>query len=718
MTRIARASSFAFACSGFAGLVYQVVWLRLAFASYGVITPVLSIVVSVFMAGLGIGAVVGARLARARSPRHALFAYVGAELGIAALAPTIKAQLAAGQWALSSMQGASSGAYLFLSGLALALALIVPCTLMGTTYPLMLAAVRGSLDASRGFGRLYLANTVGAAVGALGSVFIIEILGFSATILVGALCNATAAVAALSLRTTLSDVAPPSPPVPPASSSSMTARDPRWLILFTTGFASMAMEVVWSRLFAPVLGHLVYSFASLLCTFLVATTVGAALYRRGLFRMSIDAHVALVTFAALVPVVANDLRVAPAGIVAAVGVFGLRFFPLLTIVPLCLLLGALTPRIIDDLSHGDPRPVARAYAINVAGCVIGPLVASYLILPHVSCALALTLVAAPLALFAGRLALRAAVGGAVVVVGVLAFSWVVTYDDPIPRGFADDVRVIRRDHTATVISTGTGNAKRLVVNGIGLTKLTPITKTMAHLPLLAAKEPKSALVICLGMGTTWRSLMSWPIRAVAVELLPSVVEAMPYYYDDSAKMRADPRGAIIVDDGRRFLERTDEMFDVITLDPPPPLDAAGVGLLYSDEFYALAKRRLKPGGVLQAWIFAVPGSVEMRAIVRSFADAFPHVRAFEGIEGFGIHLLGSTEPVVFPTDVAAHLPASALADLRELTVTGDAVRDLELVVSHEYAVGDLVGSDASLRMTDDLPINEYHWLRDLLSQAQ
>ena len=67
-----------------------------------------------------------------------------------------------------------------------------------------------------------------------------------------------------------------------------------------------------------------------------------------------------------------------------------------------------------------------------------------------------------------------------------------------------------RDSTATVIATGAGMDKQILVNGYGMTSLTPITKMMAHLPLaFLDRPPQNALDICFGMGTTFRSLLSW-----------------------------------------------------------------------------------------------------------------------------------------------------------------------------------------------------------------
>ena len=152
---------------------------------------------------------------------------------------------------------------------------------------------------------------------------------------------------------------------------------------------------------------------------------------------------------------------------------------------------------------------------------------------------------------------------------------------------------VLRDNTATVIATGDGMTKRLLVNGIGITFLTPITKMMAHLPLAFLDHtPRSALVVCFGMGTTYRSLLSWDIQTTAVELVPSVPRLLPYYHRDGAELMKSPLSHVVIDDGRRYLERTSEQYDVITIDPPPPVEAAGTSLLYSKEFYSIIRRRL------------------------------------------------------------------------------------------------------------------------------
>jgi len=126
------------------------------------------------------------------------------------------------------------------------------------------------------------------------------------------------------------------------------------------------------------------------------------------------------------------------------------------------------------------------------------------------------------------------------------------------------------------------------------------------------------------MGTSYRSALSWDIETTTVELAPSVIEAFGFYHADTERILGNPKGHVIIDDGRRYLARVPGKFDVIVVDPPPPPEAAGSSLLYSDEFYELAKQRLNPGGIRHAW--PPPGGdlVSIKAVLRSISDSFPH----------------------------------------------------------------------------------------------
>ena len=273
-------------------------------------------------------------------------------------------------------------------------------------------------------------------------------------------------------------------------------------------------------------------------------------------------------------------------------------------------------------------------------------------------------------------------------------------------------REVRRDYTATVTATGHGMEKRLLVNGMGMTSLTTITKMMAHLPMAArSTPPRNAVVICMGMGTTFRSLLSWDVPVTAVELVPSVPELMPYFHADAAHVLAKPGARIAVDDGRRFLERAGETFDVITIDPPPPVRAAGSSLLYTREFYAAAAARLAPDGVLQQWIPLAEPMVAS-AMIRAVADSFPHVRVFQSIEGWGTHILASPSPLELPSarTLARRMPPAAVKDLVEWQPDMRPEWMFLVVLRREVPLAD-AAPPGTKALEDDHPLNEYYLLR-------
>jgi spermidine synthase len=122
------------------------------------------------------------------------------------------------------------------------------------------------------------------------------------------------------------------------------------------------------------------------------------------------------------------------------------------------------------------------------------------------------------------------------------------------------------------------------------------------------------------------------------------------FHPDALDLARDPRSRLIANDGRNYLKISDEKFDVITIDPPPPIDAAGVTHLYSREFVRLAKEHLKEGGIFAHWIpgpetsSGVNDLDSFKMLIRTVADEFTHVRVMSGVQQEGIHVLGSMQP--------------------------------------------------------------------------
>jgi spermidine synthase len=602
---------------------------------------------------------------------------------------------------------------------------------MGTTFPFMMSYVR-ELDArnTESFSFLYLANVLGAMSGTFfTAVVLVETLGFHHTLWVAAAGNFTIAFISACLAweqqkkktSPVGDAVKSAAPMPVGISEAWSNK----LILFSTGFAAMTMEVVWSRAFAVVLKTQVYSFALIVFTYLGATFLGSLAYRRDLHRNRVNSKGGLfsaLAITAFLPVLADDPRI----VLEQFWISDIdpvsAFILLGSICPFCALLGYLTPRLIDEYSAGQPRRAGQAYAINVLGCILGPLVGCYLLLPLVSERCALILLGLPFVVF--WLALSSSqswfrrVGFGLVLALVLVRAMFFSEDFEGWLFKETGNAVVRRDYMASVVSFGSDrNDKWLLVNGFGMTTLTPITKFIAHLPLAFHQgQPKSMLVICFGMGTTYRSALSWDIDVTAVELVPSVTKAFGFYHADAEKFINNPNGHIIIDDGRRYLNRCGKKFDVIVVDPPPPVEAAGSSLLFSRDFYTLAKQHLNTNGILQMWFPGGPGEyLTAQAVTRSIHESFPYVRAFPSVEGWGIHLLASMKPIerLDPAQLAARMPANAKKDLLEWNNSKDAAAYLGQVTTNEYSVPPFLNPDLNIQVTDDRPFNEYFLLRSL-----
>lgn len=712
--------SIFFFFSGLCSLVYELVWLRLAMAKFGVNTALVSIVLSVFMAGLGAGSWLAGAWVRRHGHRikiAPLRLYAMCELIIGISALVVPLELTWGSRLLESIAGQSSissGIYYLLSGSWLALTLIPWCACMGATIPIAMFAIRSvpKWESRRSFSFLYLANVLGAVAGASITPALIELYGFHGTLRVGALLNLLIFASAMIL--TLGSTAV----VASATSSQATPSGPVendraiLVLLFTTGLATMGMEVIWIRLYTYFVGPVVYSFAKILASYLLATFLGSQVYRmwsrreRGHENRLLWISLAL---AGLLPLLTADSRVdLSAGLRVFIGVF-----------PFAAIIGFLTPMLVDRWAAGDPDRAGRAYAVNVLGCIVGPLLSGFVLLPLVGERISMLLFVAPwfaMAMMRDKKAKeeklwQTATAGGLVIAALTVFFFTRDYENFYRDG------IIVRDSTATVIAAGSGMSKRLLVNGIGMTVLTPVTKMMAHFTLSHLSEPpKNVLVICFGMGTTFRSVMSWGVPVTVVELVPSVPSLFTYYHSDGAALRASPKAHIVIDDGRRFLDRSAEKFDAVIIDPPPPVEAAGSSLLYSREFYVQVKEHLRPGGILQQWMY-LGDDADRASVARALMDVFPYVKVWDSMFGRdGIHYLASDQPIPDRTakELLARMPQSAITDMMEWGPARTPEDQFNLVLFHETSPEKLIARSPNFpALDDDRPINEYYLLRDM-----
>ncbi len=629
----------------------------------------------------------------------------------------------------------NSWLYLLSSALIIVLAILPFAIAMGATYPVILEFLReDNKTDQRSFGFLYTANTAGAWMGAILTVFIlIEILGFKRVLAMAAICNFLIGLTSLIWgRSVSGKLVAKTAEIDDVPTALLTKNTLASLILFSTGFCSMAMEVVWNRLFTPFLGNMVYSFASLLAAYLACNWIGAFLYRSSLARnkvISVSCLLKLTCLTSLLPLVASNPNWVQQPILI-----------IMSIMPFSAMLGYLTPLIVDDTAKGIPSLAGKAYAINILGCVLGPLFAGYLLITYLGARISLILLVMPLLLLVlftkteekrkfMQLAASAFTILASITTLLLAFTWLSGEEGGHLKP-DDNKIIIHRDFAATTISCTKDQRKLLLVNGGEMTILTPVTKIMAHLPLaLCGHKPKSVLVICFGMGSTFRSSLAWDCDVTAVELVPGVIKAFDYYYPDAKTILDNTNGHVVIDDGRRFLQRTNKKFDVIIIDPPPPLQASTSGLLHSKEFLHLVKDHLNPGGIFQEWFLSTTPwhDVYLRAFLRSVKEVFPYTRIFPAsydpsVRGF--HIISSNQPIpsLSAESVYSSLPEKAKADLMETVPSNSGFNanpkeQLRQLLADEISIDKELGvREKAIKITDDYPYNEYFLLQLVLNK--
>jgi hypothetical protein len=202
-----------------------------------------------------------------------------------------------------------------------------------------------------------------------------------------------------------------------------------------------------------------------------------------------------------------------------------------------------------------------------------------------------------------------------------------------------------------------------------------------------------------------------------VELVPSVPKMFHWFYPDAANVLADPRGHLIITDGRNYVELSNRTYDLIVVDPPPPIESSGTSVLYSREFYAASARRLTPGGVMMEWIPYELSVDEFRSHVRTFADVFPNVLVAFGPGKFGVFMLGSDQAIAIEPDRVREVLSRprVLEDLADAPDAPAATLDewVRIINGLRWIdgarVAAFVGQASPIR--DDHPVVEYFLLR-------
>jgi spermidine synthase len=663
------------AVSGFASLVYELLWMRRFSLVFGSGALSVTLTLATLFGGMGIGGLLAGR-ARGGRPlrRYALLE------ALAAL------------WAL-----ALPGALAVLSigvrehpGLGMQAALVIalagpPALALGATLPV----VAGGLSRSRDVATVYAANTAGAVGGVVAlPLVLLPLFGVRGSELF-------AVALALGVAGVAWHLPWPEPaPVQAGLSQGKVHRTALWAVGIS-GLVAMSLQVAWTRLAAILLGPSIYAFSAVLAVFLSFVAAGAALGRRWTDPQALGTALAALGLLSLVGALLYGQLPVLLGVgFGNVGPEGMMWVSLFLLVfamagaPLAsgVVFSCALSVAGRSLAEGNAQQAtAKVYGVNTLAGVVGSAATGLWLIPLLGVQGCVTLASCvafvgaagllrrpwPLVVGALLVAVQPAWDGRLYAVGV--YNRIAAFSHITPgalRTFADtgwDLLFYEEGRTAAVAvgHSRKSNNRWLSINGKvdASTGVDMPTQILAgQIPLRMAANPKRGMVVGLATGVTAGVMLEEGLEELTVvELEPAVVAASRFFDHVSGAPLEDPRTRLVLEDARTVLGREGPLFDVIVSEPSNPW-ITGVSNLFTREYWVLGKKRLAPGGVFCQWVQLYGlQTEEFRAIVHTFSSVFPEVWLFETVPGADVLLVAGGQLVGADLPVPTLVPEQVRA---------------------------------------------------------
>jgi len=687
-----------FIVSGFAGLIYQSIWSHYLGLVLGHAAYAQTLVLGIFMGGMALGAWLASR--RSTGWRNLILAYGVIELIIGVIGllfhPLFVAYVDFSQQTVlpSIPSPAMAHAYQWISG---ALLMVPQCVLLGMTFPILSAGYLRLAPNNAGevLGGLYFSNSLGAALGALATAFLLlPALGMPGTMMTAGLLNILVGIGAWAVWKSV-DADPEIQPQAGPTAAHVSGEDAKGVDLgrlarvvliasFITGATSFIYEIGWVRLLNQALGTTIHSFELMLAAFILGLAFGGLWVRRNASRI-VDAiryaayAQVFMGLAAFISVVVlgrsfhwvgwmmqslsrtdNGYTLFSAGsaLISLLVMFPAAFFAGMTL-PLFTL--ALLRR------GGGEKQIGRVYATNTLGAIIGVLVMVHVLIPLMGVRLAIILAGLADAVL-GIYLLKAispkprsmglaAASAATLVIGGATLVWGQHDPRALVAGVfrtaratvSEEVKILylHDGKTATVSSSvGPDHIVNISTNGKPdasmvpemVEKTTPdeITMIMAGaLPLVMHPKPEEIAVIGWGSGLTTHTLLgsSIPKEVHTIEIEKSMHDAARNFGVRVARAYDDPRSNLHIDDARTYFSMGNKKFDVIVSEPSNPW-VSGVASLFTVEFYEFLRRHLNNGGMLVQWVQAYELNDELLGtMIAALLEVFPDSEMYVTNEG-------------------------------------------------------------------------------------
>lgn len=668
-----RMLSTLFFLSGFASLIYEIIWFKRFTHVWGSSVLAQMVVVTTFLFGLAMGAWILGRFAdRVKSP---LEWYCVFEITIGVLAMLIP-------YEMILLKQLSSSLYSFLQDYPLLhfsvrfvftfLVIGPACILMGGTLPLLIKHFLAIHPWGRETtGWLYSINTLGAAFGSFFAGFYllpgIGIVGGNWTAI--AINFFVAIFVYFLLHRCNEEIQPesvviddiPFLSVAPECSDFFPAKSV-YIASALAGSASLILQMVWTRNLALILGGTTYAFSSMLFVFLLGIGLGSLIYHRMARKITNLAQ----TLSIVISVMALFIVIGKISIPYLASAVGfMRHFrsnPLLNSIisfsvsaviqlmpTICM--GFLFPLFVDILrwrKRNIGTLVGNVYTWNTAGSILGTILAPTILLitcgTPITIAVAIMLYGASFLLvfpYSSRISSKN-LYTVILLIGTTAYAAFQPIDPRLinlgqylygffPTSYIQNYTVLshKEGKSCNVTVLETNESRSIRINGktdAGDAQGDMLTQMgLAYYPRLFHPEARDVLVIGFGSGTTAGCSLMFPrTRVTCCEIEPAVVEAGIFFSHVNHQPAQSRNCEIVLDDGRSYLEGSQNMFDLILSEPSNPW-MPGVSNLFTREFYDEVKHHLRSKGVFTQWVQTYDSThAAYRMILRTILDVFSH----------------------------------------------------------------------------------------------
>ena len=718
-TQVDRSSRTLFlliASSGFAALSWEVIWQIKASLALGVSALGTAITLAVMMGGMCIGSLTMGNLLRDTPTQRPIRLFALLEFAIALAGVSLNGAFwlleRLDTWAYAIMP--SSISVVTVVGLIAIIGL--PALCMGATLPVFKVL---SDNHQLSITKLYSLNTFGAATGVLMvALMLIPLFGMTNTIWLIAGVNLCVGVYSWFFVSERHNNLPRQSFTPSLIEPTINTRI--LFIVFVTGFATFTLEVAWFRSLASLFPNTTDVFAMILASTLIALAMGASkvpTLKQKKRELGTQIALAGVMILLMTPVLEHLDSMLPHAKQVSVNSpeisdlawmfmsdqfstnalaafcymiqFAIRFLAiLLIIVPTLRYLGIAFPWILDEQSSA--RAVGKLNALNTLAAIIGSIIAAWILLPTIGFAktawvAGLLVVVAGMSITNGRKRLMLATLGLIALFIAIYFEAGIGQTQ-VQGFFASNSKgklgkvlgVFEGPDATTAALEYDGGARGLLINSSyaaeesGFTNNRPGVHYMAwmgHLPMLLQPDPKKALVICFGTGQTANAVRNENPEELDIVDINKNVFKLAHFFRKNENVLNDARVNAITMDGRAYIRRTQKSYDVITLEPMPPI-TVGVNALYAKEFYVQARHKLSAHGVIAQWLpFHIAAPHYAASIAKTFIDVFPNaILWLDPASNTGILLASKDDNPTFGTEWPGFKRANIKRNLSESEV--------------------------------------------------